>query len=126
VFAASEATVNDPTLFDVIDDWVAPVIPIAHARHTDPDTSHQAAATVTRITDSRQAILDAYRLRGPMADFDLEDYYAQVWQMHRWPRQSASGIRTRRAELADLGLVADTNRRTVTPSGRPCIIWGLR
>ena len=116
---------SDPTLFDTIDEWVAPVVPIAHARHTDPQTSHQAAASVTRITDTRQAILDAYRLRGPMPDFDLEEYYGQVWQMHRWPRQSPSGIRSRRAELTDLGLIIDSGRRTVTPSGRPCIVWTL-
>jgi hypothetical protein len=45
--------------------------------------------------------------------------------MHRWPRQSPSGIRSRRAELTDLGLIIDSGRRTVTPSGRPCIVWTL-
>lgn len=113
---------SDPTLFD---EWLAPVVPMAHARHTDPETSHQAAASVTRITSSRQAILDAYHLRGPMADFELEEYYAQVWQMHQWQPQSPSGIRSRRAELTELGRIIDSGRRTVTPSGRPCIIWTL-
>jgi hypothetical protein len=42
------------------------------------------------------------------------------------PRQSESGIRTRRKELVERGLVEDTGRRDILVSGRKSIIWKVK
>jgi hypothetical protein len=44
--------------------------------------------------------------------------------MRTAPRASESGIRSRRAELVDRGLVVDTGRRIRLESGRYAIVWG--
>lgn len=42
-----------------------------------------------------------------------------------FPPQSDSGLRTRRKELTDAGVVVDTQVRKRLPSGRQSIVWGL-
>lgn len=116
---------TEPTLFDTLEDApLAEVVPIgqARARRTDPETSHLAAATVETVTTA-DAVLMAFILHGPMADFELEDYYGEVYRLYKWPRQSPSGIRSRRSELVTGGMLFDTGRRIPTPSGRLAIVW---
>lgn len=101
----------------------------AHARRTDPGTSHAAAASVTpRIRESQDLVLRALRRLGPATDETLVAYYADA--ARRFPgrirQQSPSGIRTRRRELTDAELVFDTGRRTVLKSGRKAIVWAAR
>jgi hypothetical protein len=91
----------------------------AKARATDPKTSHDAAASVDNITETQQYVLKA--LRKPRADVELVDAYRKF---KRAPRASESGIRSRRAELVDRGLVIDTGRRVRLDSGRYAIVWG--
>ena len=93
----------------------------AHARRTDPETSHAAAASPTPGTlRPRQAeVLNILR-QGPMHDQRIAAT-ALAWHS----KQSPSGLRTRRAELVATGLVEDSGRREILPSGRGSVVWQL-
>jgi hypothetical protein len=107
---------------DVVQDELFPQYGevMAHARATDPVTSHEAAASIggDNIRASQQAILDLLR-RKPGTDNDIAYRYG-AWNE---PQQSASGLRTRRSELVTKGLVEDSGERVVLPSGRKSIVW---
>jgi hypothetical protein len=107
---------DEPTLFD--DD-------VAHARRTDPVTSHEAAGTIEsdKIRRSQRAVLKLLRRLGPIDDARLVSMYSACRDRLDLPRQSASGIRTRRSELVTKGLVVDSGEKTVLPSGRRAILW---
>ena len=89
------------------------------ARVSDPVTSHDAAESVDRVTETQEYVLKA--LRRPRVDVELIEAYRAF---KRAPRASESGIRSRRAELVDRGLVVDTGRRVRLESGRFAIVWG--
>jgi hypothetical protein len=97
------------------------VTEVAHARTTDPDTSHAAAASIPsdKIRASQAAVLEVMKEFGPMSDVVLVAYYQGTGQ----PPQSESGIRTRRKELVTLGKIRDSGRKTVLASGRMAIVW---
>jgi predicted ArsR family transcriptional regulator len=88
----------------------------AHARRTDPETSHAAAASLKAETLSAQRarVYDYLKQYGPMTDAML---VAGILKM------SPSGLRTRRSELVRMGLVEDTGRRERLRSGRKAIVW---
>lgn len=90
----------------------------AHARRTDPETSHAAAASISEhnITNGQRAVLQTLRRIGPAND-------ERIVALYTGPPQSPSGIRTRRAELVDRGLVFDTEQRVKLASGRRAIVW---
>lgn len=90
------------------------------ARRTDPATSHLAAESVDNITATQSFVLRC--LKRPRNDVELVNAYRAYKTA---PRASESGIRTRRAELVDRGLVIDTGRRVRLSSGRYAIVWGL-
>lgn len=92
--------------------------PRARARRSDPDTSHQAAASLSsdRLRTAQSAVLACLRRHGPMTDEDLVVRYDGV-------PQSPSGLRTRRDELVRRGLVVDTGDRRPTVSGRSAKVW---
>lgn len=92
----------------------------AKARRTDPITSHDAAESVDNITQTQSYVLRC--LRRPRVDVELVSAYREYKTA---PRASESGIRSRRAELVDRGLVIDTGRRVRLESGRYAIVWGL-
>lgn len=94
---------------------------MAVARKTDPATSHEAAASVTNITETQQAILTL--LTWPKTDEDLVDVYYQMADSNGWRHASPSGIRSRRAELTARGLIEDTGGRVKLRSGRFAILW---
>ena len=87
------------------------------ARHTDPETSRRAAASVKDVTQTQAGILRTLWQIGQGDDEDIYLYYGEYI--------SESGLRTRRSELVRLGLVEDSGRRGLTASGRSCIIWRL-
>ncbi len=58
-----------------------------------------------------------------MHDEDIAGWYVSVGSGNGFPHQSPSGLRTRRKELVDAGLVVDTGRRGTLRSGRLSIIW---
>jgi hypothetical protein len=88
-----------------------------HARTTDPETSHEAAQSVTNITPLKQEILQ--RLMTPMTDADL----IQVIRTGSRLLVTESGVRSRRAELVQAGLVKDTGARVKLATGRSAIVW---
>ena len=94
-----------------------------HARLTDPGTSHQAADSVGNLTETKKAIF--YILKYPRTDAELIDSYNNLVQRNEAPRASESGIRSRRAELVQDGLVTDTGHRAKSPSGRNMIVWAI-
>jgi hypothetical protein len=98
----------------------------AHARLTDPETSHAAAASIDRLTDRQGAVLRVFkRNRFAMTDVSLCSMYDVAARKGLVPAQSVSGIRTRRAELVDRGLIVDTGNRVRLASGRKAIVWAL-
>jgi len=92
----------------------------AVARRWDPLTSWEAAGSLTPEAIGRAQLLVWRTLQDhpPMTDDELVDLLAG--------ELSPSGIRTRRAELVDLGLVRDTGRRVRLRSGRRAIVWEAR
>lgn len=88
------------------------------ARTTDPETSHEAAQSITNITPLKQEILQ--RLMTPMTDADL---IAVIRNGSRL-LVTESGVRSRRAELVQAGLVKDTGERVKLATGRSAIVWG--
>jgi len=89
-----------------------------NARKTDPKTSHDAARSVESVTETQAFILKA--LTRPGTDTALVQRYRNI---KRAPFASESGLRSRRAELVDKGLVADSGLREILPSGRRSIVW---
>lgn len=98
----------------------------ARARKTDPVTSHMAAATVA-VTAGQASVLYALELLGgPVTDEQLVSYYQTLRdEGHAVLPQSASGIRTRRRELVDLGLVHGAGV-TLNSNGRNALTWERR
>jgi predicted ArsR family transcriptional regulator len=96
----------------------------AHARNTDPTTSHAAARTVRRTQSARirAVILHLLRDHGPQTDAELADAYDSL---PGGPGVSPSGLRTRRCELVRQGLVVDSGGRVRLESGRTAIVWEL-
>jgi hypothetical protein len=89
-----------------------------NARTTDPETSHEAAMSVTNITPLKQEILQ--RLMTPMTDTDLYQLLTTSSRLI----VTESGVRSRRAELVQAGLVRDTGERVKLATGRKAIVWG--
>ena len=89
------------------------------ARLTDPETSHEAAESVTNITPLKREILQ--RLVTPMTDADL----IRTLKIYSEIMVTESGVRSRRAELVQAGLVKDTGAREKLNTGRSAIVWGL-
>lgn len=100
-----------------------PLFEQAHARNSDPATSHKAAASVTNLGPTKDLILAILREFGPMHDeaiigaFRANRKYA--------PNASDSGIRTRRSWLVDHGFIEDSGQRAKTASGRESIVWRI-
>ena len=99
----------------------------AHARSTDPSTSHEAAASISsdKIRASQDAVLRLLlKYPGGMTDVDLVRRYGEQRDAE-FPPQSPSGIRTRRHELVELEKVRDTGWKRKLPSGRSAIVWDV-
>jgi hypothetical protein len=94
---------------------------MAHARTTDPLTSHLAAASVTNQKTIRYWVLKL--LDKPRTDVELVELFDKV---KGTPRASQSGIRSRRAELVADGLIIDTGARKKLDSGRYATIWARK
>ncbi len=91
----------------------------AHARRTDPDTSHEAAAAASvNIRRSQREVLTIFTRFGDMTDIDLVRRAGDLGS-----RQSTSGLRTRRSELVTQGRIE--RKRKVKLEGSNRTIWGL-
>lgn len=99
---------------------------VAHARSGDPTTSHAAAASVDDLRCSQRAVLAVFtRFGDEMTDEELIARYDRLVLGGEAPRQSPSGIRSRRAELVGGGHLVDTKRTTKLRSGRKAVLWAL-
>jgi hypothetical protein len=89
----------------------------AHARRTDPDTSHEAAAAVTPDLRELQAKVENFARSCGLEGFtDAE--------MEHWLKETGSTLRTRRSELTARNIVLDSGlRRTFGDSPRRRIVW---
>lgn len=101
----------------------------ARARNQDPDTSHEAAASVDELREKQVAVLRVLlelQVRtdvGGATDEQLINRYVGRVLRGSAPKQSESGIRTRRRELVDAGFVMDSGQRMKMSTGRNAIIW---
>lgn len=93
----------------------------AQARTNDPHTSHEAAQSVKNITLTQTYILGI--LGTPMTDEQLVNTYKDLARIDAlMPWASESGIRSRRAELATLGLVEIVGHE-YTRANRKAHVW---
>ncbi len=92
----------------------------AHARHTDPRTSHQAARAMTpELTDIQKRVLAfAKRCGGRgFTDLELEEEF----------HDHGATFRTRRRELVDMRMIRDSGQTTrYAGDRRHRIIWVIR
>ena len=91
--------------------------PKAHARRSDPETSHQAAAAVTPGLNALQQRVEAWAMRQPGGFLDIDACEAM-------PDLGGSTVRTRRAELAQRNIILDSGKRQ-KPEGAstPHTVW---
>jgi hypothetical protein len=93
----------------------APVSPIVNVRTTDPDTSYRAAFANAGTRDSQR--LACYRaLRAAPPGY-------MDWQLAERVGIQLNSANKRRGELVAKGLVVDSGRRGITPTGSAAIIW---
>ena len=95
------------------------------ARTTDPGTSHEAAASVSNLTATQNAIRWLFDKFGKLTDEQLQNHYRRMMQQGDAPRASESGIRSRRSELVAAGYLQDSGDRVKMESGRSAIVWEL-
>lgn len=113
--AARQLILGMPFIQNCISDSV-------NARHSDPDTSHAAAASITKeaITEAQIGILTLLCEFGPATDEEL----ARHWWQNRPQFISPSGLRTRRHELHLKGYVRADGKATVR-SGNFGTMWAI-
>ena len=94
---------------------LSPVDPFHNVRTTDPETSYRAAFAVRGRDTQRLRIYRAVCTAGPYGctDYDLVDRTGV----------QLNSANKRRGELRDKGLVCDSGRRRLTPSGSAAIVW---
>ena len=93
------------------------------ARSTDPQTSHDAARKVSNVAKVRNQILSILWQRGPLTDPKIAEYYFQRVADGTAPMASESGLRTRRKELVDMGMVTTAAWKEKLSSGRYATVW---
>lgn len=99
-----------------------PLFQEAHARSTDPQTSHEAAKSVVNLGEVRDKILHMLT-NWPRTDEQLWERYSFCIKAFNWKPVSPSGLRSRRSELVSMGYVVDSGQRAKTHSGRQSIVW---
>lgn len=101
------------------------------SRRGGQDTSRAAAESVQDLRANQAAVLEALEaLGGEATDERLVAHYqaalVPAWgslKQPRWPKQSESGIRTRRHELTEEGFIEDSGERQALSTGRQAIVW---
>lgn len=95
------------------------------ARPTDPETSHDAAESLTHIKAVHRAIVQLLRT-APMTDFELKQIYRMERKAEGWPDIELESVRKRRSDLVSLGMVSSTGaRRTDPTTGKTATVWGV-
>ena len=96
------------------------------ARVTDPTTSHEAAKSVSNTSTAQDNIIQMlWRASSTMGRACRSDEQLLAMYLDQYGYISPSGLRTRRRELVDLGLLKDSGMRGKTASGRKTILWCL-
>lgn len=106
------------------------------ARTDDPDTSHQAAASVNPFRARALHVeLLRYLQHQESDDHDPDDPHghwsrthegiAHHWETSRRPSVSESGLRTRVSELVPPDFVQDSGHRAEMTTGRRAIVWEI-
>lgn len=100
----------------------SPTLPV---RHTDPDTSREAAEKAAFGSSKvRPVVLQILREAGPMTHDELiAAYHAKVIAEPWTKRASDSGIRTRLKELAEAGVVAEDEAMGQSAFGNSAKRW---
>ncbi len=94
------------------------------ARASDPDTSHDAADSVSKPRKGElQETIRMLLGRRPMTD---EEIYEILTGPEFGMMLTPSGTRTRRSELVNLGRVQYSGVKTRISSGRQARVWMLR
>ena len=93
------------------------------ARKNDPLTSHEAAWSVRNLTQTQRVILGL--LVQPKTDEELIASYRNLSWAGRAPMASESGIRSRRHELVEQGLVESVGLGK-TVFGRSATVWAIK
>lgn len=97
--------------------------PHAHARTSDPETSHEAAALVN-ASEMQQRVLAIYRDHpNGLTDEELVAIYAQRFSTGGRSLESRSSPRKRRSDLANANLLVDSGQRRPLASGRNGVVW---
>jgi hypothetical protein len=95
------------------------------ARTEDPEESHLAARSVKGLTEKQGAILALLGLAGrPLTDPEIREIYERDREAEDWPRQTESGLRTRRNELVKAGLIIKAGKKRLE-TGRMASQWNL-
>ena len=95
-----------------------------NTRTNDPETSHEAAETVTNVTETHAAIMTILG-RLQVTDDELFRLHFAGAAKGQWPYASESGVRSRRAELVRMGKVQEVSRAK-TRFGRNAIVWASK
>ena len=95
-------------------------------RTTDPETSHEAEYSVGRLRESHSAIYRLFEEVERMTDTTLVEVYPIFQEEHpKLPKMSPSGLRTRRKELVEEGMLRDSGEHEILPTNRKAIVWEL-
>jgi hypothetical protein len=96
-----------------------------NARITDPETSHEAAKSVSKLRYMYDTMIVAFETLGPMNDEQLIKLWRVGVNELGWRSASESGIRSRRSELVAQGKLKDSGKRQKMQSGRLSIVWEI-
>lgn len=96
------------------------LVPQAHARATDPETSHLAAASVSNLTKTQERVKAC--LLVPGCDEQIIKRYRHYFPGDFTTDQS---IRSRRSELVAKGEVRFSGEHSVTETGHATRVWEL-
>lgn len=91
----------------------------AHARNTDPETSHMAADGVD-VGRTKRLILNALRVLRENGEEPVKADSLTTFIQRFGNNVSDSGVRSRLAELIREGRVEVADKNGLTPSGRRC------
>lgn len=95
----------------------------AHARSTDPETSHEAADTVWNPTEVQAHVFRIIEEHGPISDTELAWHYGHEAVKHNWYVPTPQSLRSRRAELVASGQIEHSGFYGLTPNGRRTRKW---
>lgn len=88
------------------------------ARNADPETSREAADSLTDLGRYRALVLTMLREAGASTDEELVTLFLTLLRTG-----TPSGVRTRRSELTRMGLVRWTGEHRIGHTGRRARLW---